>query len=158
MDTYDVDDARMLHHPGRADHLESLEEHLNSAARLSRAVWALAFSSEFSTGDRRNAEALTELASAAADHASAARVSFTKKTRPARRRRADRGDMYLSARFGRAHCSRLAHQARADRHEGGRRFDDGRRAPVAGRLAAMTVYRPRQRATLLRRQIAWPIL
>jgi hypothetical protein len=81
MDTYDVDDARMLHRPDRANHLESLEEHLNTAARLSRAVWALAFSPDFSTGERRDAEALTELASAAADHASAARYVFYKENR-----------------------------------------------------------------------------
>lgn len=49
MDTYDVDDARMLHRPDRADHLESLEEHLNIAARLSRALWELAASPDLST-------------------------------------------------------------------------------------------------------------
>jgi hypothetical protein len=88
MDTYDVDDARMLHRPCRADHLESLEEHLNAAARLSRAVWALAISPDFSTRERRDAEALTELASAAADHASAARYIFYKENADSRKEEA----------------------------------------------------------------------
>jgi hypothetical protein len=79
MDTYDVDDARMLHRPCRADHLENLEEHLNIAARLSRALWELAASPDLSTEDERSREALQELAAMVADHASAARYVFYKE-------------------------------------------------------------------------------
>ena len=35
----DVDDPEFLQQPARAHRLESLEEHLNAAARLSRALW-----------------------------------------------------------------------------------------------------------------------
>ncbi len=79
MDIVDVGDAKMLHHPGRADHMDSLEEHLNIAARLARALWELAASPDLSTEDDRSREALQELAGMVADHASAARYAFYKK-------------------------------------------------------------------------------
>jgi hypothetical protein len=79
MDIVDVADAKMLHRPDRADHIDSLEEHLNIAARLSRAMWELAASPDLSTEDDRSREALQELAGMVADHASAARYAFYKE-------------------------------------------------------------------------------
>ena len=79
MDIVDVGDAKMLHRPDRADHIDSLEEHLNIAARLARALWELAASPDLSTEDDRSREALQELAAMVADHASAARYAFYKK-------------------------------------------------------------------------------
>jgi len=85
MDIVDVDDAKMLHHPSRADHHESLEEHLNTTARLSRALWELMASPDLDTQDERSRDALKELASVVADHASAARyVFYTKSAAPAK--------------------------------------------------------------------------
>jgi hypothetical protein len=80
MDIIDTDAAKMLHHPSRADYHESLEEHLNIAARLSRALWELAGSPDLDTQDERSLDALKELASMVADHASAARYVFYKKS------------------------------------------------------------------------------
>jgi hypothetical protein len=68
--------AKYLHSPMRADHLESLEEHLNSAASLSRALW-IALSNEDCDGlEERSRVALLELAGVVADHASAAVCVF----------------------------------------------------------------------------------
>ncbi len=80
MDIVDVNSAKMLHLPSRADHHESLEEHLNVAARLSRALWELMISHDLDTEDERTLDALKELASTVADHASAARYVFYKKS------------------------------------------------------------------------------
>ena len=80
MDIVDVNSAKMLHHPSRADHHESLEEHLNIAARLSRALWELMISHDLDTEDERTLDALKELASTVADHSSAARYVFYKKS------------------------------------------------------------------------------
>jgi hypothetical protein len=79
MDIVDVGDAKMLHRPDRADHIDSLEEHLNIAARLARALWELAASPDLSTEDDRSREALQELAGMVSDHASAARYAFYKE-------------------------------------------------------------------------------
>lgn len=72
----DVDDKTMMHLPDRADDLRSVEEHLNSAAYLTRALWLVMSSPDFSAGDKRDKDALQELASVAADHASAARYAW----------------------------------------------------------------------------------
>jgi len=61
-----------LHWPARADHLEDMEQHLNKAARLSRALWVALSSVETDTQDARTRSALIELASEIADHSSAA--------------------------------------------------------------------------------------
>ncbi|MBA2586297.1 MAG: hypothetical protein H0U99_07420 [Chthoniobacterales bacterium] len=68
--------ANYLHCPARESQLESLEEHLTKAARLSRALWELVGSDGFPTEDKRSAYAVIELASAVADHASAAEFIF----------------------------------------------------------------------------------
>ncbi len=64
--------ADYLHLPARADHLEGMDQHLNKAARLSRALWIALGNEELSSGDLRSRDALLELASQVADHASAA--------------------------------------------------------------------------------------
>jgi len=74
----DVDDPEFLQQPARAHRLESLEEHLNAAARLSRALWCT-LESDRLFSDRRDQEALAELASQVSDHASAARYAFYQK-------------------------------------------------------------------------------
>jgi hypothetical protein len=63
--------AKYLHYPARAAHLESLEEHLVMAARLSRALWELLSCSDFPMDSKRSAPAAKALADAVADHASA---------------------------------------------------------------------------------------
>ncbi len=65
-----------LHCPARAAHLESLGDHLSTAANLSRALWELVRSPDFTTDDCRSVSAVGELASAVADHASAAEFIF----------------------------------------------------------------------------------
>jgi hypothetical protein len=75
----DVDDAEMMHEPGRVDHLELMEQHINNVAYFTRALWVLAQSDELDTQDKRNRDALVAVASAAADHASAARYLFYRK-------------------------------------------------------------------------------
>jgi hypothetical protein len=72
----DVDDKTMMHSPDRADNLRSLEEHLNSAAYLTRALWLVMSSNDLSVEDKRDKDAHQELASVAADHASAARYAW----------------------------------------------------------------------------------
>jgi hypothetical protein len=49
---------------------------LNCAAYLTRALWLVMSSTDFSAGDKRDKDALQELASVAADHASAARYAW----------------------------------------------------------------------------------
>jgi hypothetical protein len=68
--------ADYLHLPARADHLEGMDQHLNKAARLSRALWIALGNEELSSGDLRSRDALLELASQVADHASAAEFLF----------------------------------------------------------------------------------
>lgn len=67
-----------LHNPDRIDDLRDVEEHLASAANYTRALWKIIVSADghCSLDDERTAEALRELADAAADHASAARYAF----------------------------------------------------------------------------------
>jgi hypothetical protein len=65
-----------LHTPDRADNLLSLEQHLRASALLSRALWDALGSTEIDTTDDRTREALRELASSIADHASAANFVF----------------------------------------------------------------------------------
>lgn len=67
---------RDMHAPDRADHLEDVEVHLNCVARLTRALWLAISSTDLSTEDKRDKDALQELADAAADHASAARYAW----------------------------------------------------------------------------------
>ncbi len=76
----DAVNAEMLHVPARANHHEKLEEHLNIAARLSRAAWELIASNDFDAEDERSLDALKELVSMVADHASAARYVFYKES------------------------------------------------------------------------------
>ncbi len=71
--------ADYLHWPARADHLEEIENHLHKAARLSRALWVALSNADFNTGELRNRDALIELASEVADHASAAEYVFHTK-------------------------------------------------------------------------------
>jgi len=63
-----------LHIPGRADRLEPIENHLTKSANLARALWR-ALSGD-SSNDKRDLAALTERASAVADHTSAAVYIF----------------------------------------------------------------------------------
>lgn len=65
-----------LHTPDRADNLLSLEQHLHASALLARAMWDALGSTEIDTTDDRSREGLRELASAIADHASAANFVF----------------------------------------------------------------------------------
>jgi hypothetical protein len=72
--------AKLLHHPRRAHNLESAEEHLGAAQNLARALWLLLDSEGGYNGeDPRDAQALQQLASAVADHASAANVAYHKE-------------------------------------------------------------------------------
>lgn len=66
---------RVLHVPRRAERLEGFEHHLSMAAHLSRALWGACFN-EDAFADERDRNAMMELASAAADHASAALFTF----------------------------------------------------------------------------------
>ena len=70
-------DTNMLHLPRRAERLDSLFEHLNASSRLSRALWLALTKGDFSD-DERDIDALRELASAVADHSSAALYIFDK--------------------------------------------------------------------------------
>jgi hypothetical protein len=72
-------DQNMLHFPGRAERLEDIYEHLCKASRLSRALWLALTKGDFSD-DERDIDALRELASAVADHSSAALYIFDKQT------------------------------------------------------------------------------
>jgi hypothetical protein len=63
-----------LHWPPRANQLEPLESHLTKSSNLARALW-LALSGDISD-DKRDVAALSELAHAVADHASAAVFIF----------------------------------------------------------------------------------
>jgi hypothetical protein len=71
--------AELLHEPGRLNSLRPIDEHLLAAASLARALWLLLASEQESIGQRdaRNINALTALASAVADHASAADYLYT---------------------------------------------------------------------------------
>lgn len=69
------DHASLLHFPGRAERLDTLETHIFKAARLSRALWELTLNND-PTEDLRTWEALRQLASKVADHASAAEYLF----------------------------------------------------------------------------------
>jgi hypothetical protein len=66
----------LLHCQSRAAHLESLEDHLSTAASLSRALWELVRSYDFTADDERSVNAVVALASEVADHASAAEFIF----------------------------------------------------------------------------------
>jgi hypothetical protein len=68
-------DPDELHHPARARSMESLEEHLATAANLARALWNAIDGLDSGT-DERDKLALYELAGAVSDHASAARYAF----------------------------------------------------------------------------------
>jgi hypothetical protein len=61
-----------LQSPARRRNCESLETHLTSAVGLTRSLWELLSGNEDRSFDPRTRLALEELASAAADHASAA--------------------------------------------------------------------------------------
>ena len=69
-----------LHDPTREHALQSLEAHLNAAANLTRAVWAL-IEGGSNFDDQRTLNALRQLADSAADHASAALVQFNNGVR-----------------------------------------------------------------------------
>lgn len=94
-DVDDTLDREDLHWPGRAELLEPLAETVLKAARLSRALWAWLTAaakspSEFSAKEGRDADALRELASEIADHASAADYLMRQPARdPERRSRED---------------------------------------------------------------------
>lgn len=66
--------ADELHTMARLSRLDELEDHLNTAARLARALWlAIGGMDDL---DERDKQGLTELASMVADHTSAARFAF----------------------------------------------------------------------------------
>lgn len=69
----------LLHVPGRKDHLEDVDNHLNSAARLARALWNALSNPELDFSDERDREAMIELASIVADHTSAAEAARGKE-------------------------------------------------------------------------------
>ena len=104
----------------------------------------LASSATFS---KVNAASVARLISSKNSQASSWRSMRISIPQTTLKRRHDQGDGYRSPRRGRAHCSSQAHLARAHRHEGGERIDDGRRAPSPGKLAKMTVHHPRQRTS-----------
>jgi hypothetical protein len=62
----------LLHVPGRKDNLDDIHNHLNTAARLARVLWNELSNPELDLSDERDREAMVELASIVADHASAA--------------------------------------------------------------------------------------
>lgn len=64
-----------LHWPGRANCIEGIEEHLNVAAGLARALWT-AIDGIGSDIDPRDKVALYELSGCVSDHASAARYAY----------------------------------------------------------------------------------
>lgn len=70
-----TDYTELLHRPGRAEHMETLEQHLNEAAELAHAVW-IAAGSEGAFACKRDRDAFQRLASVLADHATAALVRF----------------------------------------------------------------------------------
>ncbi len=72
--------VKYLHHPSRANNLETTEEHLDAAQNLARALWLLLDDGGYNNDDPRDAQAVAELASAVADHASAASVAYHKET------------------------------------------------------------------------------
>ncbi|MCC3246757.1 hypothetical protein LG047_15770 [Methylocystis sp. WRRC1] len=74
--THQSDGSEMLQWPGRAACIEGLEEHLNTAARLARALWEMAHSPDLLSGDQRTQEALIEMARVISDHTSAARYAY----------------------------------------------------------------------------------
>lgn len=68
-------DATFLHSPDRADQLLAVEDHITTAAALTRATWLLLSEVLFGLDgsvDPRNRDAVEAVAYAAADHASAA--------------------------------------------------------------------------------------
>jgi hypothetical protein len=69
----------LLHFPGRKDNLGDIYDHLNAAARLSRALWTALNNSDLDLADERDREAMIELASIVADRTSAAEAAFYKK-------------------------------------------------------------------------------
>jgi hypothetical protein len=71
----------LLHVPGRKDNLEDVYNHLNTAARLSRILWNELSNPELDLSDERDREAMVELASIVADHASAAEAVLNKGCR-----------------------------------------------------------------------------
>ncbi|MGD9542228.1 hypothetical protein [Methylocystis sp.] len=84
--TNDIENfSKDLHWPGRADCLEDIEQHLNTASRLARALWIALTVGDFA-GDERDVDALCELASAVSDHTSAARFAFYGKLEKAEAR------------------------------------------------------------------------
>lgn len=67
---------RLLHLPGRAQNLLSLEDHICTAARLSHALWMALGNDGLDFADREIL-AVKELAGIIADHASAAEYILT---------------------------------------------------------------------------------
>lgn len=75
-DQEEVDHFRaLLHWPGRANRLDSVETHLIAASGLARALWHAA-QSGLAFNDERDAEAFRQLAGELADHVSAAQLAF----------------------------------------------------------------------------------
>jgi len=66
----------LLHNPTRENNLLTIEEHLEVCANISRSLWLILSGCQLDLHDRRNIEALLELADLVADHASAARFRF----------------------------------------------------------------------------------
>ena len=66
--------AELLHWPARKERLLGLDEHLNHAATLARALWPAL--QDVQIEDPRDAAALQNLASRVADHTSAAEYVF----------------------------------------------------------------------------------
>lgn len=76
VEDYTMEKDNLLHWPARSASLQSVDEHLNSAARLSRALWCALYSEQTDTSDPRDREGLLELASMIADHTSAAEYAY----------------------------------------------------------------------------------
>ena len=65
-----------LHNPSREKNILTVEEHLDCCVNVSRSLWLIFAGCQLDLQDRRNIEALSELADLIADHASAARFSL----------------------------------------------------------------------------------
>jgi hypothetical protein len=79
------DGSELLHFPARAHNLSDVDDHLDKAARLSRALWNALSNPDIDTSDRRDREALAALATIIADHTSAAEFAYNNKARTRQR-------------------------------------------------------------------------
>ncbi|WP_374545041.1 hypothetical protein [Rhodoblastus sp.] len=71
--------ADMLHRPDRMNDPGDADVHIETAARLSRALWIALKNADFDFSEERDRAAMIELASMVADHTSAAQLAFYRK-------------------------------------------------------------------------------